>query len=187
MDFDRVVRRRGMVRWFRPDPVEPEKMRRLLEHARRAPSAGFTQPVEFIRVTEPAVKRALVRAAWGQDWVGAGPELLVVCADTARSGRRYGARGVHRYSIIDAAFASLLVLLSAVDQGLGACFVGAFDDDAVRAALGLPAQILPVGLIPVGYPAERPPRYRRRPLQSVVHLNRWEDGGTSSTVLAFGA
>lgn len=174
MEFDLVVRRRGMVRTFRPDPVEPEKLRRLLEHAWRAPSAGFTQPLELIRVTDARVKRVLVRAAWDQDWVGAGPELLVVCADTARSGRRYGARGVQRYSIIDAAFASMLILLSAVNEGLGSCFVGAFDDDAVRAALGLPAHILPVGLIPVGYRAERPPRYRRRPLASLVHLNRWQ-------------
>lgn len=173
MKFDHVVRKRGMVRAFRHDPVEEEKLQTLLTHAWRAPSAGFTQPVEIVVVRDVTVKRALVDAAWGQTWAGAAPVVLVVCADTHRSGARYGERGVRRYAIIDAAFSSLLILLSAVSEGLGACFVGAFDDDRVRAALGLPAHVLPVGIIPVGYPAERPPRYRRRPLPALLHSDRW--------------
>ncbi|MDQ7819629.1 MAG: nitroreductase family protein [Armatimonadota bacterium] len=173
MEFAEVVRRRGMVRAFLSRPVEEATVRRLLEYAHRAPSAGFTQPVEFVVVRDPAVRQRLVQAAWGQTWVGAAPVVLAVCADTRRSAARYGERGVRRYSIVDAAFASMLILLGAVDEGLGACFVGAFDDDAVRDVLGLPPHVLPVGLIPVGYPAERPPRYRRRPLESLVHHDRW--------------
>ncbi len=173
MEFAEVVRRRGMVRAFRPQPVEEATVRRLLAYAHRAPSAGFTQPVEFVVVRDPQVRQRLAEAAWRQSWVGEAPVVLAVVADTRRSGTRYGERGVRRYSIIDAAFASMLILLGAVDEGLGACFVGAFDDDAVRAVLGLPPHVLPVGLIPVGYPAERPPRYRRRPLESVVHFDRW--------------
>lgn len=173
MEFDTVVRKRGMVRAFRPDPVGDAKMRKLLDHARRAPSAGFTQPVELVVVHDPTVKRALVTAAWGQEWAGAAPAVLVVCADTQRSGARYGQRGVERYSVIDAAFAGMLILLTAVNEGLGACFVGAFDDDAVRQALRLPSRVLPIAIIPVGYPAEQPPRYRRRPLDAMVHHDRW--------------
>jgi nitroreductase len=162
-----------MVRAFQPRPVEEATIRRLLEYAHRAPSAGFTQPVEFVVVHDPRVRQQLVEAAWGQTWVGAAPVVVAVCADVRRSGARYGERGVRRYSIIDAAFASLLILLGAVNEGLGACFVGAFDDDAVRAVLHLPSYVLPVGLIPVGYPAQRPPRYRRRPLEALVHHDRW--------------
>lgn len=173
MEFDTVVRRRGMVRAFRPAPVAEEKIRKLLDHAWRAPSAGFTQPLELVLVRDPAIKRALVDAAWGQEWAGAAPVVLVVCSDARRSGARYGERGIRRYSIIDAAFAGMLILLTAVNEGLGACFVGAFDDDRVRQVLGVPAHVLPVALIPIGYPAERPPRYRRRPLDSQVHLDHW--------------
>lgn len=173
MEFDTVVRRRGMIRAFRPDAVEEGKIHKLLAHAWRAPSAGFTQPLELVVVRDPMVKRALVEAAWGQTWAGAAPIVIVVCSDTRRSGARYGERGIRRYSIIDAAFAGMLILLTAVNEGLGACFVGAFDDSAVHAVLKLPEHVLPVALIPVGYPAERPPRYRRRPLESQVHLDRW--------------
>lgn len=173
MKFDKVVRKRGMVRAFGPEPVEDEKIKKLLDFARRAPSAGFTQPVEIVLIRDPRTMRALVKAAWGQAWVGAAPVILAVCADTQRSGARYGDRGIYRYSIIDAAFAGMLILLTAVNEGLGACFVGAFDDTAVRRILGLPEYVLPVALIPVGYSAERPPRYKRRPLESQLHFDRW--------------
>lgn len=173
MEFDLVVRRRGMVRAFQPDPVDEKTLQTLLAHARQAPSAGFTQPLEIVVVRDVRVKRALIEAAWGQRWAGASPVVLVVCTDTRRSGEAYGERGIRRYAIIDAAFASLLILLSAVNAGLGACFVGAFDDDRVRSVLGLPAHVLPVGIIPVGDPAERPPRRPRRPLPELVHYERW--------------
>ncbi|MGH2452859.1 MAG: nitroreductase family protein [Candidatus Methylomirabilales bacterium] len=173
MNLQDVVRRRGMVRRFVDRPVEETKLARILANARRGPSAGFTQPVELIVVSSPTVRRRLVEAAWGQAWTGAAPVTLAVCADTRRSGRRYGERGVARYSVIDAAFASMLILLTAVDEGLGACFVGAFDDEAVREILGIPPHVLPVGLIPIGYPAESPPRYHRRPTAEVVHGEQW--------------
>lgn len=175
MEFDLVVHRRGMVRAFRPDPIDERTLQTVLTHARQAPSAGFTQPLEIVVVRDVRVKRALIAAAWEQGWAGASPVVLVVCADTRRSGAAYGERGIRRYAIIDAAFASLLILLSAVNEGLGACFVGAFDDDRVRSVLGLPAHVLPVGIIPVGVPAERPPRRRRRSLSELVHADRWSD------------
>lgn len=174
MEFNLVVRKRGMVRAFRPDPVDEKILHTLLTNARQAPSAGYTQPLEIVVVRDAGVKRALIDAAWGQSWAGASPVVVVVCADTRRSGEAYGERGVRRYAIIDAAFASLLILLSAVDAGLGACFVGAFDDDRVRSVLRLPAHVLPVGIIPVAYPAERPRRRPRRPLSEIVHFDRWE-------------
>jgi nitroreductase len=162
-----------MVRAFRPTPIPEQSLARIIENAQRGPSAGFTQPVELIVVREAATRAALVDAAWGQEWAGAGPVVIVVCADTRRSGRRYGERGVQRYSVIDAAFASLLILLTVVDEGLGACFVGAFDDDAVRAVLQIPAHVMPVAIIPIGHAAQAPPRYRRRPGREVVHQERW--------------
>ncbi len=173
MEFRKVIRRRGMVRRFQPRPVEDEKLIRILDGAQRGPSAGFTQPVELIVVRSPTTRRTLVEAAWGQEWAGSAPVTVVVCADTRRSGKRYGERGIKRYSLIDATFAAMLILLQVVDEGLGACFVGAFDDDAVQRTLGIPSHVVPVGLIPIGYPAERPPRYKRRPSREVVHLERW--------------
>ncbi len=101
--------------------------------------------------------------------------VIAACADRPRSRARYGARG-DRYALIDTAFASLLILLQVVEEGLGACFVGAFDDARVAEILGLPSAVQPVALIPVGRPAERPGPMPVRPPRAVRHDERW--GGT---------
>ncbi len=101
------------------------------------------------------------------------PVVIVVCADTRRPATRYGARGVHFYSLIDGAFAAMLILLTVVDEGLGCCFVGAFHDEQVSRVLGLPDAVRPIGIIPIGYPAEPAQKYRRLPLEQIVHQDRW--------------
>lgn len=181
MEFETVVRRRHMVRAYQPRPIEEEKIVRLLRLAHQAPSAGFKQPQEFIIVRDPAVKQALARAALNQTFVAEAPVVIVVCADTARTASRYGERGVRFYSIIDGAFAAFLILLGVVDEGLGACFVGAFDDDQVSRVLGLPAHVRPIGIIPIGYPAEPAEKYRRLPLERIVHRDRWGQRYTFSS------
>ena len=84
--------------------------------------------------------------------------LVVVCSNTSRSISRYGSRGKEFYSIIDGAFASMLILLTAVNEGIGACFVGAFQDKMVFTILELPKHVKPIGIICIGYPAEEPER-----------------------------
>ncbi len=173
MKFEAVVRRRRMVRTYQSRPVEDEKIMRLLRLAHKAPSAGFKQPQEFIVVRDPAVKTALARAALNQMFIAQAPVVIVVCADTARSASRYGERGIHFYSIVDGAFAAMLILLGVVDEGLGCCFVGAFDDDQVSRVLNLPETVRPIGILPIGYPAEPAEKYRRLPLERIVHKDRW--------------
>ena len=90
-------------------------------------------------------KHQLARAAVDQFYLAEAPVVIVVIADTRRSKARYGERGETFYSIVDGAFASLLVMLAAIDAGLGAAFVGAFNDDEVRAVLGLPKAVRPIG------------------------------------------
>ena len=77
------------------------------------------------------------------------------------------------YSVVDGAFASMLILLAAVDEGLGAVFVGAFDDDEVSQVLGLPTHVRPIGLIAIGHCAERGERLARRGPDEVVHRDRY--------------
>lgn len=178
MEFETVVRRRHMVRAYQPRPVEDEKVERILRLAHQAPSAGFKQPQEFILVRDPAVKKALAHAALDQMFIAQAPVVIVVCADTRRPATRYGARGVQFYSITDGAFAAMLILLSVVDEGLGCCFVGAFHDQQVSRVLGLPDAVRPIGIIPIGYPAEPAQKYRRLPLERIVHQDRWGRRGT---------
>lgn len=172
--FAEVVKRRTMVRAYTSDPVPEEKIQRLLEYAVRAPSAGNLQPWEFIIVKDPEVRARLAKAAGGQQSVATAPLIIATCADIQRVGSKYGARASF-YSLVDAAFASLLILLGVVEQGLGACFVGAYDPQEVAKIFALPDHVRPVGLITIGYPAEKPRKTRtpKIPLSKLVHYEKW--------------
>jgi len=170
--LDQLLGRRRMIRKFRPDPVSDEVVRRIVRTARRAPSAGHTQPWNYVVVREAAIRRRLARAALGQMFVADAPVVIVPCADRARSRSRYGSEG-DRYAIIDTAFSSLLLLLAIVEEGLGACFVGAFYEDQVSKLLQLPEPVRPLAVVPVGVPAEQPGRLPLRPLDTVLHYEHW--------------
>jgi nitroreductase len=161
-----------MVRRFTADPVPEPLVRTLLAAAVRAPSAGNTQPWGFVVVREPERRTRLARAAFGQMFVADAPVVVVSCAEITRSRARYHERG-ERYGLVDTAFASLLLLLAVTEQGLGACFVGAFDDGEVARLLELPPDVKPVGVIPIGYPAESPRAQKLRPLTTLLHAERW--------------
>ena len=82
-------------------------------------------------------------------------------------------RGREFYSIIDGAFASMIILLSAVNEGIGAAFVGAFEDDKVSQILQLPKHVKPVGIICLGYSAETPEKLSRIDISNLVHFEKW--------------
>jgi len=140
------------VRSFDPSgEVSPEAVEELLRCASLAPSAGNVQPWRFYVVRDPEVKRALATAALGQDFVAQAPVVIVVCADLAAHASSYGRRGVELYSIQDTAAAIQNLLLAATAMGLGACWVGAFREEDAARALGLPRDLRPLAIIPVGY------------------------------------
>jgi len=170
VDFWDVIRRRRSVRAYEPGrPVPREVIHRLLEAAIHAPSAGNRQPWHFIVVYDGVVKEKLVSAAYGQGFVAQAPVVVVVCADAGRSAARYGGRGRDLYCLQDTAAATENLLLAAVAERLGACWVGAFDEGAAASALGLAPHLRPVALVPLGYPAEQAVhRTSRRDLQDVV-------------------
>lgn len=89
--------------------------------------------------------------------------------------KRYGERGEEFYSIVDGAFPSMLVMLACTDQGLGCSFVGAFDDDAVRRVLSLPATVRRIGIIAIGYCAEKGQKLERLPRSRVIHYETWKE------------
>ena len=146
-----AITARHSVRRFTGDPVPAESVNLILEAARRAPSAGNLQPWFFVVVGNQGLKKGLARAA-GQTFVAEAPLCLAVCAEPERSARVYGKRGRELYCYQDAAAATQNILLAAASLGLGACWVGAFDEAAVSEALRLPARLRPVALVAVGYP-----------------------------------
>jgi nitroreductase len=173
-ELDKVIRKRKMIRKYDQTREVPDKIiNKLIDNASRAPSAGHTQVQEFIVIKDPNAKRKLRLASVNQEQVEEAPVLIVVCSNTSRSIGRYGKRGKEFYSIIDGAFASMLILLTATNEGLGASFVGAFNDEKVPEILGLPEHVRPIGIIALGYPGEKPTRLERIQSDNLVHYERW--------------
>jgi nitroreductase len=175
-EFDDIIKRRKMVRQYIQDkPIPHEIVDKLIANAHRAPSAGHTQVQEFIIVQDPVIKKKLGEAALNQEQVYDASLLIVVCANTSRSVGRYGKRGREFYSIIDGAFASMLILLTAVNEGIGACFVGAFLDVKVSEILELPDYVKPIGIIALGFPAEDPGKFKRIDISKLVHYEKYSN------------
>lgn len=169
MDIFEVIKLRRSVRSFTKEDVSNEQIEKILEAARWAPSAGNLQPWEFIIVRKPEIKKEIARAALNQTFIEEAPVVIVVCANEVRSGSIYGGRGVNLYCIQDTAAATENMLLAACALGLGACWVGAFNEEEIRRILKIPRGIRPVAIIPIGHPAERPSPPRRRSLKEIVH------------------
>lgn len=196
MEFGQVVRKRRMVRNFTDKPVSPAAVERILDLARRGPSAGNTQGYSFVVVTRPELKKAVARVCGESNYVKSGyhpfissaPVQIVPCTSEAAYRRRYqepdklGADGAEiewpvPYWFMDIGAAVMTILLAAVDEGLAAGFIGMPSVADLRDALGIPEDVTPVGVIPIGHPApdKRSPSLARgrKPLDEVVHREGW--------------
>lgn len=168
MDFADVLRKRRSVRHFNSKlDVSDADVRALLDAAVSAPTAGNIQPWRFTVVRSLDARERLAKAL-AQRWATAAPVVIVVSVDPRPCAARYGDRGEYLYAIQDTAAAVENILLTAVDRGLASCWIGAFDEDAVRQAVGLISPITPVAILPVGYSAESAGRPARRPLDEVT-------------------
>ncbi len=168
MEFTQVVAGRRSVRHFNTKlDVSESDVQKLLEAAVAAPTAGNIQPWRFTVVRSLAARERL-SAALAQRWATAAPVVIVVSVDPRPCAARYGDRGEYLYALQDTAAATAHILLAAVDQGLSTCWIGAFDEDAVRDAIGLQRPLSPVAIIPVGYSAESAGRPSRRPLSEIT-------------------
>jgi nitroreductase len=202
MEFQDVVDRRRMVRNYADRPVDRAVVDRALRNATRAPSAGFSQGWAFVVLDTPEDVRRWWQVTTDPEdleapdsWLAGmmrAPVVIVPCSSKAAYLRRYAEKdkgwadqSEDRWPVpfwhMDAAMASLLILQTAVDAGLGACFFGipVEKEGAVRAEFGLPADFDPVGVVTLGHrtsdtgatgsPARRP----RKPLDEVVHRGHW--------------
>jgi nitroreductase len=169
MDVLEAVKGRRSIRAFKNQDVPSEIVEKLIDAARWAPSAGNIQPWEFIIVRKPRIKRRLVEAALDQVFIEEAPVVIVVCANEVRSSQGYGVRGEILYCVQDTAAAIQNIHLTAYSLGLGTCWVGAFREEETRKILKISRGIMPVAIIPVGYPAEVPTVPSRKPIGQMVH------------------
>jgi nitroreductase len=172
MECLEAIEGRRSIRKFKDSSIGKEVIKVLLKAAQMAPSAGNLQARDFIVVSEKRIKEQLTKAALDQSFVEQAPIVIVVVANIERSSLKYGSQG-ELYAIQDATASLMNLLLAAYSKGLATCWVGAFEENAVRILLGLPHKIKPIAIIPIGYSDEKPNAPPRMELDRVVHWETW--------------
>ena len=173
MDTLESIRTRRSIRKYKDQPVEWDKVVQILEAGKFAPNAGNLSNFKFIVVRNEASRRQLAQAALQQTWMGKAPVHIVISSEPEKSKRFYGVRGERLYTIQDCAAVAENMLLAAHSLGLGACWVGAFNEETVKRALGFPESFVLHMIITIGYAdetPEMPPKYR---IEHIVFLETW--------------
>lgn len=197
MEFREVVRRRRMVRNYDPSkPVARDALERIAAAAQRAPSAGFSQGQRLVVVTEPDRRRRIAELCGEPEyvelgfdpWISRAPALFVPCVSEEIYHARYREPDKVQddgteidwpipYWYVDIGCTVMLILLAAVDEGLAAGFLGTHRTADLQSELGLPPDLLPVGVITVGHPLpDRRSRSLKRgwtKLSDFVHWEEW--------------
>ena len=169
MEFYEVLRARRSIRKFKKAPVEQDKIDRMLEAVRLAPSAKNIQPWHFLVIRDEAVKRALGEA-YPREWFAQAPVLICACGEPAKAWVR---RDGKSYLDVDVGIAFEHLVLAAAAEGLATCWIGAFDAAKVKQALGLPEGVEPIAMTPLGYADEEPRPFERRTIADFVRLDKW--------------
>ena len=168
MEVMEALLQRQSVKSYLPTPVEPEKLAQVLEAGRLAPSAFNRQYRRFIVVDDPAVKHLLREKAGAQPMIEEAPLVLVLCATEEPD---FVMPCGECSAPIDMALCGAYMMLQACALGLGTCWLGAFDAQAVKAVLKIPPQVRVVTMMPLGYHDGTQPRKPRKPLDEIVGHN----------------
>ena len=173
MDVYEAIRSRTSVRSYRSDPIEEDKLERILDAARLAPSGKNGQPWRFIVIKDQDTKEKLVPACRNQAFLGEAPVVIAACG---REDEAYGRMGGYWNSLpVDIGIALEHLMLAAEAEGLGTCWIGAFVEEEVREILSVPGEVKDVALTPVGYPATERKTRPRKDLEEIVMNERWEE------------
>jgi len=164
MDVHELIKTRRSVRAYQDRAIPDDVLKRVLESARWAPSARNAQPWKLVLVRDGERRRRLAKAAREQMFIAQAP--LVVVA-VALDPERVFTCGVPGYPV-DVAIAADHLSLAATGEGLGTCWIAAFDQEEVAGIIDLPADQKAVVLMPVGYPADEPVERERKPLEELV-------------------
>jgi len=165
-----AVKTRKSVRGYLNKSIEEEKITKVFEAARLAPSASNRQEWRFLIVRDPEKRGMIAEAANRQSFVGEAPAVIVACAETEGHVMMCG----QPCYPIDLAIALDHITLAAVELGLGTCWIGAFDEKRVKKIFGIPEGIRVVGLMPIGYPADPSLKEKNRlPFEKIVKYEHW--------------
>jgi nitroreductase len=166
MTVQEAILSRRSIRKYSDRPIEPEKLKLVLEAARLAPSATNGQNWLFIVVQDKEKLAELVEAADGQKFVGEAPAAIIACATS----RRVMACG-QPTDTIDCSIAMSFILLQAQELGLGTCWLGRFNADRVKKICDIPEEVSVIAMTPLGYPAESPAARPRKAAEEVIRFD----------------
>ncbi|MEE8413994.1 MAG: nitroreductase family protein [Dehalococcoidales bacterium] len=167
MDFLELVNKRYSVRAYKSTPVEDDKLNKILEAARLAPTGANRQAFQLI-VVHTAGREAELKPIYNKDWFVQAPVIIFACAVTAPD-QPYREAGHYR----NIGIVMDHLIMAATDLGLGTCWIGAYDAEAARKILGIPEEAHPVVLATVGYADDQPKERVRKPVDELVRYERW--------------
>lgn len=170
LTFFEVLKNRHSIRSYTDKAVEDWKLKQILEASNSAPSAGNLQSYDIFIVGNKKMKDGLANAAGGQHFISEAPIVLVFCAVSSRSSRKYGSRGRELYSIQDTTIAAAYAQLAATALELASVWVGAFDENEAATVLGQKSEFRPLVIMPIGYTVEKPEITSRRRLEDGLHI-----------------
>jgi nitroreductase len=165
MDVFEAIRIRRSIRKYRPEPIPDEKLEIILEAARLAPSAANCQDWCFIVVQNADMKRALAEAANNQTFMKDAAVIIVAMGDPQISAK---------WCEKDVMIAVEHMVLGATAMGYGTCWIGAFDEGAIKRLLEIPMNMRVAVLLPIGVPAETPRSRPRKKLSEIIHKEKWQ-------------
>ena len=171
MSILKVIKERRSVRKYKADPIPDDALHRVLEAARFSPSGKNLQPWKFILIQEESLKQRLVEASVRQTFIAEAPVVIVACGFPDRCYSRMG--NYMKSWSVDVAIAIEHLILQAQEEGLGTCWIGAFEETDVKSLLGIPEGVRVLALIPLGYPDESPAPRGRKSLEEIVSYNSY--------------
>ena len=171
MDFSELVTFRGSIRGYKADAIEEDKLLAVLEAARMAPTAHNNQPFRLIVIRTQGREDELSKI-YGRPWFTQAP--IAICIVGIPSEGWVRAEDGKNYYEVDVAIAMDHLILAAHNQGLGTCWIGAFNPEAAHEVLGLPEDVVPVAFTPLGYPDKEPRDKIRKSLEDLVKYEKWE-------------
>lgn len=169
MDLYEAIKARYSCRNYASKPVEKEKLDRLIEAARLAPSAKNLQDWRFIIVTDEKLRKEVAMAANEQMFIASAPAIIVGCSNSD-----YRMRCGLPIASIDVAIAMEHIALAATAEGLASCWIGSFYPEKLKPVLGIPDRVEVIELMPIGYPAGSTPERRRESVEKIVCYDKWQ-------------
>jgi len=170
MEVFEAIKNRYSCRSYKAEAVPEEKLKKVLEAARLAPSAHNEQEWKFVVVRDVKKRKELAEAALSQDFIAEAP---VIIAAVGLDPEHIMRSGNPAYAI-DLAIAIEHMALQATEEGLGTCWIGAFNQEAVKEILEIPEECRVVALLPLGFPADKPQPKSRKKLEEIVSYDSFK-------------